>query len=160
MQHPLLLEENILVGLEAANAEEALAKVVDFLPGWKLTPEEKRKIYDLLLAREKVGTTAIGRGVAFPHCFSPEVHEPIIVFGVSERGINYPSLDGRAVHFVFVLVLPQTETAEQQKRFILQNIKWLLCDRYLQERLRRARTAGEVHQLLMPDAQRHLALGV
>lgn len=160
MRHPLLREENILVGLEAKSCEEALEKIVDFLPEWVLTADEKRKIFQSLLLREQVGTTAIGRGVAFPHCFSDEVHEPVIAFGVSAGGVSYPSLDGRAVHFIFILVLPRTEAAEQQKRLILQNIKWLLFDRYLQERLRMARTASEVYQLLVPDAQRQLALGV
>ena len=160
MRHLLLREEDILVGLEASNCKEALKKMVEFLPKWILSEAEKKRIFQLLLVREQLGTTAIGSGIALPHCFSSEVREPIMAFGVSPEGISYPSLDGRAVHFIFMLILPQTEAAEQQKRQILQNIKWFLCDRHLQEQLRTAKTAAEICHLLVPDAQHSVALEV
>lgn len=160
MRHPLLREENILAGLEASDCKEALEKIVGFLPEWILSAGEKKRIFQLLLLREQLGTTAVGGGVAYPHCFSSEIQEPIMAFGVSSSGISYPSLDGRAVHFIFVLILPQTETAEQQKRQILQNIKWFLRDRHLQDCLRAAKTAAEIFHLLVPDARHQVALGV
>jgi mannitol/fructose-specific phosphotransferase system IIA component (Ntr-type) len=160
MGHLLLHEENIIVGLDALNQEDALKKIVDALPAWSLQGIEKQKILQLLILRERIGTTAIGHGIALPHCFSPEVHEPIMAFGVSPAGIPFPSLDGSPVHFIFVLILPQNETAECQKRKILQNIKWFLCDRSMQERLKEAYTASEIHQLIFPEQQRVPALGV
>ncbi len=156
----MLREENVLAGLEASDCKEALRKIVDFLPEWILSAGEKKRIFQLLLLREQLGTTAVGGGIAYPHCFSSEVREPIMAFGVSPGGVTYPSLDGRAVHFIFVLILPQTEAAEQQKRQILQNIKWFLCDRHLKDRLRTAKTAADICHLLAPDAQQHLAIGV
>ncbi len=154
MGHLLLREENIVAGIDAIDREDALAKIVDALPAWSLRETEKQKILHLLLLREQVGTTAIGQGIALPHCFSSEVFEPVVAFGVSPDGIPYPSLDGRPVHFIFVLILPQNEGAERQKRQILQNIKWALCDRYMQERLKRAQTASEIYQLIVPEGQR------
>jgi mannitol/fructose-specific phosphotransferase system IIA component (Ntr-type) len=159
MGHFLLNEENIVAGLDALNCEEALKKIVDALPAWSLQGIEKRRILELLILREQVGTTAIGHGIALPHCFSPEVHEPIVAFGVSPSGVPFPSLDGRPVHFIFVLILPQNEAAERQKRQILQNIKWFLCDRSMQERLKAAHTASEIHQLIIPETQPVPALG-
>jgi mannitol/fructose-specific phosphotransferase system IIA component (Ntr-type) len=160
MGHLLLHEENIVVGLDALSREDALKKIVNGLPPWSLQGIEKQKILELLILREQIGTTAIGHGIAFPHCFSPEVHEPIVAFGVSLTGIPFPSLDGRPVHFIFVLILPQNETAERQKRQILQNIRWFLCDRSMQERLKAARTASEIHQLIVPEPQHVPALEV
>jgi mannitol/fructose-specific phosphotransferase system IIA component (Ntr-type) len=153
MGHLLLHEENIVADLDALNREDALKKIVDALPSWRLQGIVKQKILELLILREQIGTTAIGHGIALPHCFSPQVHEPIVAFGVSPSGISFPSLDGRPVHFIFVLILPQNETAERQKRQILQNIKWSLCDRSMQERLKAARTASEIHQLIVPEPQ-------
>ncbi|MFH0984230.1 MAG: PTS sugar transporter subunit IIA [Candidatus Omnitrophota bacterium] len=157
----LLPETNILVGLSALNCEEALKKIVEALPTSSLRGAQRQKILDLLLLREQIGTTAIGQGIALPHCFSPGIQEPLVAFGISPEGVSYPSLDGCPVHFIFVLILPQDEAAERQKREILQNIKWLLCDRYMQERLKAARTVSEVYQLIVPDAQHASpALGV
>ena len=160
MWHPLLREENIALGLEALNREEALEKIVNILPAWSLQGLEKKKILELLLLREQLGTTAIGHGIALPHCFSYEVYDPIIAFGVSPKGIPYPSLDGRPVHFVFMLILPQGEASERLKQEILRNIKWSLCDRAMRERLKAARSASEIHQLIVPDTQQAPALGV
>jgi len=155
----LLHEENIIVGLDALNREEALEKIVGVLPAWSLQGMDKRKILELLLLREQVGTTAIGQGIALPHCFSDEVSYPIVAFGVSSRGISFPSLDGRPVHFVFMLILPRNESAELLKRQILQNIKWALCDRSMRERLKAVRSALEVYQLIIREAEPIPALG-
>ena len=160
MGHLLLREENVVAGIDAVSREDALAKIVEAIPEWSLRGVEKQKILQLLLIREQMGTTAIGQGIALPHCFSSEVLEPVVAFGVSPEGIPYPSLDGRPVHFVFVLILPQDEGAERQKRQILQNIKWALCDRYMQERLKRACAASEIYQLIVPEGQRVPALAV
>ena len=160
MVHPLLREENIYPGLDALNREDALKKIVNLLPDRTLPCIEKRKILELLLLREQIGTTAIGQGMALPHCFSPLVQKAVVAFGVSPGGIPYPSLDGRPVHFIFLLILPAGEAAERQKRQILQNIKWILCDRYLQERLKAAHTGSEIHQLIVPTAQQVVAVGV
>ena len=145
---------------ERKQSEDALKQIVDILPAWRLRGIEKQKILELLILREQIGTTAIGHGIALPHCFSPEVHEPIVAFGVSPSGIPFPSLDGRPVHFVFALILPQNEEAQCQKRQILQNIKWSLWDRSMQERLKAAHTAFEIHQLIVSEAQHVPALGV
>lgn len=158
MVHPLLREENIITGLGASDCEDVLRKMVDALPAWNLPGVEKRKILDLLLLREQVGTTAIGQGIALPHCFSSLVHKPVVAFGVSPEGVPYPSLDGRPVHFIFMLILPLSEGAERQKRQILQNIKWVLCDRYLQERLRAAHSSSEIFQLIAPAPQQAVAV--
>jgi len=160
MGHLLLDEEHIVAGLDALNREDALKKIVDALPAWSLQGIEKEKILQLLVLREQFGTTAIGHGIALPHCFSPEVHKPIMAFGVSPAGVSFPSLDGRPVHFIFVLILPQDETAERQKRQILQNIKWSLCDRSMQERLKAAQTSSEIHQLIVPEMQHVPVLGI
>jgi mannitol/fructose-specific phosphotransferase system IIA component (Ntr-type) len=159
MGHLLLLEENIVSGLDALNREDALKQIVDALPPWSLRGVKKQKILELLILREQIGTTAFGQGIALPHCFSAEIHEPIVAFGVSPSGVSYPSLDGRPVHFIFVLILPQNETAERQKRQILQNIKWVLCDRYLQERLKAAHTASEIYRLIVPESRHVPVLG-
>ena len=160
MVHPLLREENIISGLDALDREDALKKIVNALPDWSLPKGEKSKILELLLLREQLGTTAIGQGIALPHCFSSLVRQPLLAFAVSSEGIPYPSLDGRLVHFIFLLILPSGEVAERQKRLILQNVKWILCDRFMQERLKAAQTAAEIHQLITLSQQQVAAVGV
>lgn len=151
MARLLLHEENIILGLDALNQEDALRKIIAALPAWSLPGVNRQKIVELLILREQIGTTAMGHGIALPHCFSPQVHNPVVAFGVSSAGVPFPSLDGRPVHFIFVLILPQSDAAERQKRQILRNIKWFLCDRSVQERLKTARTISEIYHLIVPE---------
>jgi mannitol/fructose-specific phosphotransferase system IIA component (Ntr-type) len=160
MKPPLLLEENVIAGLEASDHAEALRQIINALPEGHLSVLAKRKILELLIMREQMGTTALGQGIALPHCFSPLVQQPIVAFAVSPQGISYGSLDGQPVHFVFLLILPSGEASERLKRQILQNIKWVLCDRYMQERLKAAITGTEIYQLIMPAAQPFAKVGV
>jgi len=160
MVHSLLCERNIIPGLDASNHEDALRKIVHGLTDRSFPAGVKPKILDLLLLREQVGTTAIGQGIALPHCFSPLVRQPVVAFAVSPNGISYPSLDGSLVHFIFLLILPMGEAFERQKRQILQGIKWILCDRYMQERLKAAHTGAEIRQLIVPAPQQVATVGV
>ena len=153
MRQPLLREENIVTALDAGNQEEALRKLIDHVPAWRLDKTARSRILNLLALRERLGTTAIGRGIALPHCFSPDISKPFILFGLSHHGIPYGALDGDLVHFIFLLILPQNDAAERTKRELLQNIKWFLCDRYLQSQLKTARSADEVMALLTPTAK-------
>ncbi|HOE68099.1 MAG TPA: PTS sugar transporter subunit IIA [Candidatus Omnitrophota bacterium] len=153
MRLTLLTEENILTGLSAGDFETALTALVRALPAWRVGPEAKNRILAQLVSRERLGTTATGGGTAFPHCFSADIAEPVMVFGVSPDGIPYPSLDGHPVHFVFMLILPEREGAESTKRSLLQNVRWVLCDRSVKERLRSAASARDVLAILAPHAQ-------
>ena len=79
---------------------------------------------------------------------------------VHHKAASVASLDGQPVHFIFLLILPSGQASERLKRQILQNIKWVLCDRYMQERLKAAATSADIHQLIMPAAQPFAAVGV
>src|ERR1700730_7648860 len=59
-----------------------------------------------LWEREKQGTTGIGDGIAIPHGRSSTVTQPALAFCVSRKGIHYDSLDGGAVHIVFMIAVP------------------------------------------------------
>ena len=143
-----LKENDIVAGLKASDFKEALAKLLEMIPHWRLSPKMKRDVFQLLVDRECVGTTAIGGGMALPHCFSEDVHEPMVMLGVSPDGIVCPSLDGHPVYFIFMLLLPKDDQAEMRKRSMLQNVKWMLSDRSLQDELRFARSSADIYDCL------------
>lgn len=148
MRLPKLHEENIVLDLEDLSPREVMMQMVDRLPLRGTRDSARKKIFAQLLIREEYGTTAVGDGVALPHCLSFEVSDPIVVLGISRSGISFPSLDGQPVHFIYMLILPEQQSSEKLKRKILQKIKWILQDRYLQERLKSAHSASMVCDLL------------
>ncbi|MDD3293067.1 MAG: PTS sugar transporter subunit IIA [Geobacteraceae bacterium] len=64
----------------------------------------KEEILQLLLERERLGSTGFGGGVALPHAKTPLVGKPILVFGRSKAGIAYDALDGKPVYLFFLLI--------------------------------------------------------
>lgn len=68
-------------------------------------------------AYEKAQSSAIGRGVAYPHCTSTEIDELICVFGISQKGVDYNAPDGQLCHFI-VLTLSPLDEPNRHRKFI------------------------------------------
>ena len=65
------------------------------------------QLVTVLLDRERLGTTAIGEGIAIPHGKLPGLKDVIAVFGRSRQGIDCHSLDGALTKLFFLLVAPE-----------------------------------------------------
>ncbi|MGA4643353.1 PTS sugar transporter subunit IIA [Limisphaera sp. 4302-co] len=93
--------------ITGANKEAVLASVVEYLR----LPEgaDRRLLLQMLIAREKLASTAIGDGIALPHPRHPIVFHmdrPLITLCFLERPVDFGALDGKPVHAVFTLVSP------------------------------------------------------
>jgi mannitol/fructose-specific phosphotransferase system IIA component (Ntr-type) len=71
------------------------------------------KVYEALLAREAVQSTALGYGSAVPHAQVPGLAEPSACVIVSEGGVPFGALDGKPVRIFFGLAIPDFMTAER-----------------------------------------------
>lgn len=72
----------------------------------KITPAQVSEIVEGALARESVGSTGIGHGIAIPHCRTPLAKEILCAYGQAEGGLDFDSLDGEPVYSVFLLLTP------------------------------------------------------
>lgn len=85
----------------------ALKSIVEILP----FPEEvdREFLLQVLLARESVGSTAIGEGIAIPHVRNPvtlHVAQPIVSLSFLENSIDFQAIDGKPVHTMFTIISP------------------------------------------------------
>jgi len=101
--HSLLTEDLVLLDLKARSREEVLKEMVDHLKA-KNKISKKSDLYEMLIQREKLGTTGIGEGVAIPHCKLKGVKAPLFLLGASKPGVNFNSLDGKPSHIFFVVI--------------------------------------------------------
>lgn len=101
--HNLLMKDMIITDLEYQDRESVLKELVNFLKKKNEIAKDK-ELYEKLLQREKLGSTAIGEGVAIPHCKLKRVKNPIVLLAISEKGVNFYSLDGKASHIFFLVV--------------------------------------------------------
>lgn len=113
------------------------------------------EIFDCLLARERLGSTGIGHGVAIPHGRLKSVTHPIGAFATLEKGVDFDAMDGAPVDLVCALVVPIESTEEHLQ--ILAALAALFSDERLRENMRRAASAEELYALLTgEELRRHL----
>jgi PTS system nitrogen regulatory IIA component len=101
------------------------------------------QVAPLLLKRESLGSTGIGRGVAVPHARLPELHRPFGLLAKLKRPIEFDAIDGQAVDLVFLLLLPAA--AENGQLGALALVARTLRPSEVLVRLRRAKTVSEIY---------------
>lgn len=106
----------------------------------------RAKVVDSLLAREKLGSTAMGHGIAIPHGRVKGLRTAAGVFVRLKTPIPFDAPDGRPVSLVFALLVP--EQANEQHLLILSELAQLLSDQSAHEQLLRLADAPSIHRLL------------
>ena len=104
-------------------------------------------IYRALLAREKLGSTAIGEGIAIPHCRINECAAAAGCLVTLQEPIDFGSTDGRDVDVVFVLLVP--EEATQAHLNLLAALARSFSNADLRNRVRKMLDPAELRQLLL-----------
>jgi PTS system nitrogen regulatory IIA component len=95
--------ECFIHNLAAKTREEALREIVRVVAG-KGIVKDQAAVLESLLERERIQSTAVGSGIAIPHCFTDEIADLVIVVARSPGGIAFDSFDGRPTHVVFLLM--------------------------------------------------------
>ncbi|HRP07791.1 MAG TPA: PTS sugar transporter subunit IIA, partial [Gemmatimonadales bacterium] len=102
--------DSIRLGLEATSREAVIEAMVGLLG----LPERSRTtLLRLLARRELLGSTAVGRGMAIPHCRSMVVPRVRMAYGRLATPLNWDSIDGQPVRHVFLIVAPPVEVSNQ-----------------------------------------------
>ena len=154
-QH-LFQEQSIRTHFDAPGREAALAELTALLPSWYLNSQQKGKMLDLLLQRENLGTTALGDGIALPHCSLSDIPFPFASLGISRKGISYPSLDGEPVYLLALIVFPPAQEFSLQRHRILREAEIFFRDRFLKERLKICDSPQEAYEIILRESS-HLS---
>lgn len=97
----------------------------------KIEAEQADEIIEGAMAREAIGSTGIGHGIAIPHCRTPLIKQIVCAYGTSETGIDFDSLDGEPVYSVFLLLTPPDQKEQHlqlMKSFASQIRKEHFCE--------------------------------
>ena len=89
--------------LPEKSREDALRRIVH-AAAEKGYIKEEAAIYAKLMERENIQSTAVGNGIAIPHCFTDDVADLIITVARSRTGLEFESFDGKPTHVVFLLM--------------------------------------------------------
>jgi PTS system nitrogen regulatory IIA component len=143
-----LSPDAITVDLKASDKKSAIVELVEILKSTKKT-KKTDEIIEVILEREKLGSTGIGQGVAIPHGKTDVLQEQVGVLGISRKGIEFNSLDGEPVHIVFLLVGP-VEIAGQHLK-ALSRISRLFKDKFLRQAIKDAASANEIVKIIQQE---------
>lgn len=110
-------------------------------------------VFDSLFAREKLGSTGLGQGVAIPHGRIKGLKEAIGAFVRLAQPVPFDAPDGAPVSLAFVLLVPEKATEKHLQ--ILSELAQMFSDKALREAMGQASDPAALHQLIaawQPDA--------
>jgi len=149
----LLVPSGVIANLRVSNKRQALQELAKRAA--TLSGRHERAIFDVLLERERLGTTGIGMGTAVPHGRLAGLPRPYGLFARLERPIDFEAIDNQPVDLAFLLLTPETAGADHLKA--LARISRLLRDRVMCDKLRGTDRADALYALLTDRAASHAA---
>ncbi len=93
----------VIPELESTTRDDVLKEMGAFLKNRNKITKDK-DLYEKLLQREELGSTAIGDGVAIPHCKMKGVKNPVVMLAISKKGLDFHSLDEKPSYIFFLVV--------------------------------------------------------
>lgn len=140
----ILPSGNVLVGLDVASKKRAFEQVGELLEdSGRLS---RNTVFDSLFAREKLGSTGLGEGIAIPHGRIKGLHEAVGALVKLKAPIPFDAPDGKPVALMFVLLVP--EQATDMHLQILGELAQMFSDRALREKMLSCEDAAALHQLV------------
>lgn len=142
-----LCQRAVCADLKSTSKKEVIEELVELMvDAGAIEKKNKNKIIEVLLAREALGSTAIGQGIAIPHGKTDCVDKLVASLGISKKGINFDSLDGEPAYIFFLLVAPIDSAGPHLKA--LARISRFLKDKYIRENLKSAKDEKSILKLI------------
>jgi PTS system nitrogen regulatory IIA component len=140
----LVAQQGVIAALKVNNKKQALQELA--ARAAELTGLTEREIFDVLMQRERLGSTGIGNGIAIPHGKLAKLERLFGLFARLDRPIDFEALDGQPVDLVFLLLAPETAGADHLKA--LARIARLLRHPDVATRLRQSRDKEVLYAVL------------
>jgi PTS system nitrogen regulatory IIA component len=150
----LLAPSNVLVGLAVSSKKRLFEQLGYLFEEHQGVP--KGTVFESLFARERLGSTGLGQGVAIPHGRIKGLKEAVGALVRLAQPVPFDAPDGQPVSLVFALLVP--EQATERHLEILSELAQLFSDRRLREAMAAAADGAELQRLIsewQPDAPGH-----
>jgi PTS system nitrogen regulatory IIA component len=143
----VLHKESILADLKARDKKEILEELV--APVAEIADVHQDDLVKVLLERERLGSTGIGGGIGIPHGKMKDLDSLVLGFGLSRKGVDFESLDGKPAHIFFLLVTPENSTGLHLK--LLARISRILKNELFKDRLLGASDRDEILSIIKEE---------
>jgi len=136
--------ERVLLGSMAQSKRALLTEMAGMLSS--MDPD---LVLEVIMAREKLGSTGMGHGVAIPHGRMEGLNEPVVVVAIHQQGVDFDAIDGEMVHIVVILLVPDDDN--QAHLQLLATLARLLQQDTVRNHLREAQSEQVVASLFDAD---------
>ena len=140
----ILPPENVVLDLQATSKKRALEQIALLFENNQ--GFERASVFDSLFARERLGSTGLGHGVAVPHGRIKQITQPAAAFVRLAEPVAFDAPDGKPVDLLLVIVVP--EAATQQHLDILAEVAHKLSNETVRNTLRTETDVSRIHELL------------
>jgi len=147
----ILKESCVVADIKGKTKGETLFELVDALKKANLI-HNLEKAVNVILEREKLGSTGIGDGVAIPHGKMKDIHNIVCAFGRSKDGVDFDAVDRKPVHIFFLLLAPEDSASLHLK--MLSRISKILRDPSFRKRLVELTDAHDIYTNVVEEDRR------
>jgi PTS system nitrogen regulatory IIA component len=142
----ILTPGRCLVNVPGGSKKRVLEQIAS-LVARDLPDLDTQDIFESLIAREKLGSTGFGNGIAIPHCRLAGCKAPICAVLRLDAAVDFDAIDGAPVDLLFVLLVPEAATDAHLE--LLRQIASMLNRSEVRESLRQAQSSERLYQLVL-----------
>ncbi|MDH7516458.1 MAG: PTS sugar transporter subunit IIA [Bacteroidota bacterium] len=149
----ILNEDLVRVNLAGDTKEEVINNIIDLLAHSNKV-KDLEKVRQAIFERERIMSTGVGKGFAIPHGKTDAVSDIVAAFAVTEKPIDYESLDHEPIRLLFLLVGKDSLVGAHIK--LLSRISRLMNKEELRKRLLQAKSSSEILEILREEEMSYL----
>ncbi|BAP43512.1 PTS IIA-like nitrogen regulatory protein PtsN [Pseudomonas sp. StFLB209] len=136
------------VNVPGGSKKRVLEQIANLI-GREVPTLDTQTVFESLVAREKLGSTGFGNGIAIPHCRLAACSAPVSAVLHLEAPVDFDAIDGAPVDLLFVLLVPEAATDEHLE--LLRQIASMLDRAEVRERLRAAHSGEALHHAVLDE---------
>jgi PTS system nitrogen regulatory IIA component len=140
------------VNVPGGSKKKTLETIANLI-GREVPDLDTQAVFEALIAREKLGSTGFGNGIAIPHCRLQGCESPVSALLHLDAPIDFDAIDGAPVDLLFVLLVPQAATDAHLE--LLRQIASMLDRKEVREKLRSASSNEALYQVVLDEQNGH-----
>lgn len=136
--------EHVLLHSQASSKRALITELAN-----ALTSIDPDRVMEVVMAREQLGSTGIGHGVAIPHGRMPDLPAPMLALARHKGGVDFDAIDRQPVHIIVLLLVPDSD--DRQHLELLARLARSLQDSRIREAIMQAESAEAVTELFADE---------
>ncbi|OPY72838.1 MAG: PTS system fructose-specific EIIABC component [Syntrophorhabdus sp. PtaU1.Bin058] len=147
----ILLEKCVVADIKGKTKREIITELVEALEKARLI-EDVEAVVNVVMEREKLGSTGIGNGVAVPHGKLKNISNIICALGRSPNGVDFDAVDRGPVHIFFLVLAPEDSASLHLK--ILSRITKILRDQSLRKKVIKLSNTHDIYTSILEEDEK------